>query len=749
LQSTLLAWREHSKSLEGLNSQYVNTILEKYPGIEGAERVGVQYVSVGYFRLLGVAPILGRHFVAEDALPPDVTRTDGEDSIIISHGYWQRRFGGDAEILGQTLDNQVVVGVMPAGFEAWPWNRTDIWKPIEDDLREGGPVGRLKPGVSKEQALAELEGIARGLDESMFSAEGGWRLQLMSLHESGARFFKSNLYLLMGAAAFVLLIACSNVASLLLGRAASRQREITTRAALGAGRLRLVRQMLTESIVLALAGGALGVLLARVGIVLFVALSPAWYEPPSGAHEAPLGEIHIDGMVLVFTLGLSLLTAAFFGTVPALRASKTDLAVSLKKGARLSAGTSRPLAHKLLVGSQIALTFVLLTGAALMINSLVRLTTFDRGFRPERLLTARLQLDQERYWPLQEIDGNEVAVLSAEVDTFYRELLEQLRAVPGVATVEVATVDRRIFTRLPGPPLTLNESSLRDRAEYREASPGFFALMGIPLLQGRSFTERDTDGAAWVAVINETMARLHFPNEDPIGKILHAGMDNPREIIGIVGDYEARSPKLGQRAGIYVPHTQHLTVFTLPGKASFLANRQLILETNLDPMSLAADVRRIVATMDPGAAAHTIETMRTTLDRTLTTERFWMRALAIFAIVALTLAVVGIYGVVAYSVAQRTHEIGVRMALGAQQADVLTMVMRQGMALSVGGVIVGLLGAIAATRLLETWLYEVEATDPATFAAVAVTLVGITLLATYIPARGATRVDPVNALRSE
>ena len=518
-----------------------------------------------------------------------------------------------------------------------------------------------------------------------------------------------------------------------------------------------MRQMLTESIVLALLGGALGVLMAQVGTRLFVILAPTWYLPAE--------EIRVDGMVLGFTLGLSLLTAVLCGMAPALRASNPDLARSLKHGGRGSVGGSRPFVRNLLVGSQIALTLVLLAGAALMVNSFVRLIAVDRGFNPEHLLTAQVDLGSgfdERYITSRE--GGErsrrIVMVSPEVDVFYGEVLERLRAVPGVEAAEmVSRGGNSGFTLLSGAALPPGE--LPPRAQYREASPGLFPVMGIPLLRGRAFAEGDTESSPWVAVINETMARQYFPDEDPIGRFLQASLtrldrvtpaaiDKPREIVGIVGDIRQGGLRPVLEPRIYVPNTQHPTEYDQPGRGYEIhVQKQLVLRTTLDPMSLAADLRRIVAEMDPEVAVFQIETMEALLNRTVKAERFWMRTLGIFAILALVLSVVGIYGVVSYAVAQRTHEIGVRMALGAQRTDVLKMVVRQGMVMSVGGVIVGVLGAVAATRLLSSWLYEIEATDPATFATVAVVLVGIALLATYIPARGAARVDPVNAIRSE
>ena len=764
MPSTYLEWKKHNSAFERLELVVEGSNSFTSPGIDGAERHAIQWVSPGLFRLLGVEPILGRNFVAEDALPVNAgTRTSGQDDVILSYGFWQRRFGGDPEIIGQTpwSPGEVVVGVMPPGFRIFSWNETDFWyaqdaeKLLGDD-RWMEPIGRLKPGVSIELAQTQLDAIARRLDRSGVSTESGWRVRVDPLHEYASDRFTSNLYLLMGAAVLLLLIACSNVASLLVGRATNRHREITTRAALGAGRLRLMRQLLTESVVLALFGGALGVLLAQVGTRLFVFLAPTWYLPAE--------EIRVDGMVLGFTLGLSLVTAILFGMAPALRASNPDLAESLKQGGRGSPGGSRPLVQNVLVGSQIALTLVLLAGAALMVNSFVRLAAVDRGFNPERLLTARVDLNGVdsngvSYITVEQRDGREVIALSPEVDVFYREVLERLRALPGVEAAEMASTggDGRV-TLLPGPGLPLDEQPWEG---YRQVTPGYFRAMGIPLLKGRSFTESDTEGSSWVAIINETFARQYFPDEDPIGRFLQASLnrpgweitpaaiDQPREIVGIVRDISEMNPRRAPRPTVHVPDTQHPTEYSSDAGLPINLNKRLVVKTTLEPMSLAADLRRIVADVNPDQVAFDIQTMEALLDQTVTPERFWMRVLGIFATLALVLAVVGIYGVVSYAVAHRTHEIGVRMALGAQRTDVLGMVIRQGMAISAGGVIAGVLGAVAATRLLSSWLYGVEATDPLTFATVSVVLVGITLLATYVPARTAAQVDPVIAMRSE
>ena len=768
--ATFLEWRD-SPVFEELEWAGRFTYPYTYPGIDGAEQHATQYVSPGLFRFLGVEPILGRNFVAEDARimggrwgsyrPGQTSRatTGSSAGVILSYGFWQRRFGSDPDILGQAWANGVVVGVMPPGFRIFPQVAADFWAPLDSRFAQYDPIGRLKPGVSIEVAQTQLEAITSRREDPWGNGVKA-RVRVDPLKEYATRDYARHLYLLMGAALLVLLIACSNVASLLVGRATNRNRELTTRAALGAGRLRLMRQLLTESVVLALFGAALGVAMALVGTRLFVILNPTWY--------LPVEEIRIDGMVLGFTLGLSLLTAILFGTAPALRASNPDLAKSLKQGGRGSPGGSRPLVQNLLVGSQVALTLVLLTGAALMVNSFVRLGAVDRGFysewgfNPERLLTAQVNLESERYVTTSSEENREITVVSPEANLFYREVIERLRALPGVEAAEIGPAGGQGsrgqwsgFNILGRPALPPGQFR---RAYYTQSTPGYFRVMGIPLLKGRFFTERDTETSSGVAIINENLALDYFPDEDPIGKFLEsrfevssADPDKPREIVGIVGNVNQGTPRLGKlrEAAIYVPNAPHPTEFAGPQNTQVHVNRRLVIKTTLEPMELAVDLRRTVAEVDPEVAVFGIETMQARLDQTVNSERFWMRALGIFATLALLLAVVGIYGVVSYAVGQRTHEIGVRMALGAQRTDVLGMVVRQGMVTTVVGVIVGVLGAVAATRLISSQLYGVEATDPATFAAVSLVLVGIAVLASYVPARRAARVDPLIALRSE
>ena len=456
-------------------------------------------------------------------MPP---RGGDYSAIIISHGFWQRLFRGDPNIIGEKLGDSLIVGIMPPGFRIFSWNEADVWESFTDwgaGQRWLEPIGRLKPGVSIEGAQTQLDGIARRLDQSWVSDESGWRVRVEPLHEYTSGQFTSHLYLLLAAAVLLLLIACSNVASLLMGRAATRHHEITTRAALGAGRLRLMRQLLTESVVLALAGGALGVVMAQVGTRLFVILAPYWYLPAE--------EIRVDGIVLGFTLGLSLLTAILFGMAPALRASNPDLVGTLKQGGRGSVGGSGLRIRNLLVGSQIALTFVLLVGAALMINSLVRLVALDRGFNPEHLLTATVDLQGDRYMSQKGESPQDVFVVSAEVDLFYGELLERLRVLPGVEAAEIASVGHGgagfMFSILgrPVPP----PGERPPWALYRETSPGYFRAMGVPLLKGRSFTEGDTESSPWVALITERIARQYFPDEDPIGRFLQTPLLEPND----------------------------------------------------------------------------------------------------------------------------------------------------------------------------------------------------------------------------
>ena len=771
-KSNFLAWREHSQTLEQIAGGMRGVGLTVPVSVGGGtERVQRQQVGPHLFRLLGVEPVLGRWFVAEDFGPGSIR------AVIISFGLWQQLFGGDPAVLGQPLTEatgrtSTIVGVMPPGFRVNPQSGTtahhfwfgsepSYWGPQR--TRSDTPaVGRLKRGVSVEQAQAELRSISRGLEMVAGAAVAG-PAEVEPLDQWLSAEYAGTLYVLFGAVGCVLLIACLNVATLSLSRAAARRQEIANRLALGAGRWRVVRQLLTESLLLALLGGVLGVGLAVAGIQLFIAVAAGWYPPTD--------EIQVDRTVLGFMVGLSLLTGIVSGLAPALRSSAVNLTDALKAGAQGAVGRSRHRVSDVLVVSQAALALVLLVGAGLMLNSFVRLVRVDPGFQSDHLLTVRFDLRHAKYfmtWPLllgqDRVSGWRFTPSAAVVQQQFLERIEALPEVDAVGLVSARPVGFPVS--IPGRPAAARDEPLG--AFYAETSPDYFRTLRIPLLKGRVFTARDASGAPVVAIINETMARQFFPGEDPIGARVQADMrggvvhedliaDQPRTIVGVVGDVKRRSllkdfdsPQVRSDIGpvMYVPYGQHLDVyrissFTLP------LNKQLVIRTAADPLSLAGAVRAAMADVDPNLVPYDIMTMDARLAGSAQEEEFWMLLLGLFAGLAVALAAIGLYGVVAYAVTQRTHELGVRTALGATRSDVFTLIVRHGLVLALLGVAIGIPAAVALTRVIASQLFGVTPTDPVTFAAAAAMFVSIALLACSIPARRATKVDPLVALRAE
>ncbi len=691
-------------------------------------------VSPELFPLLGVEAMLGRTFSDEEA------QVGKDQVVILSHGLWQRQFGGNENILGQkvTLDGvpYTVIGVMPQDFY-FLYRNADLWIPLSFNTRFNpnftitnraggalGLIGRLKSDVSIEQARAEMDAIAARLSDQYPAVNSGIGVTLVSLDEQMTESVQTALLVLLAAVSFVLLVACANVATLLLARAASRQKEISIRAALGAGRIRLVRQLLTESVLLAALGGALGALLAVWGINLILALSPS---------EIPRqNEIGIDATVLVFTLGLSVLTGVIFGLVPALQLSKSDLHESLKEGGRSSAGTTRQGVRSALVISQVALTLVLLIGAGLLIRSFVRLMNVDPGFRTENLLVMGIAVPTSmRSAPPQKI-------------AYYKELFERIEAIPGVQSAGAATrlplTARGVTTKLfiEGRAVAPGEEP---DIEFRRASSDYFSALGVPLIDGRYFTNEDNMQAPGVVIINQSAARRFWPNDTAIGKRVRTSPDpnfSWNTVVGVVGDVKHFGLDADARPEMYVAFNQ------APPDSPFM-----VVRTTSDPMNVAASVRAQVAAMNKDQPVNTIQTMEEVLAASVAGRRFNMLLLAMFAGLALLLAAVGIYGVISYSVAQRTQEIGIRMALGAQTRDVLAMVISQAARLALAGVAIGLIASFLLTRLMKSLLFNVSATDPVTFLAVSLLLMGLAFAASYIPARRATKVDPMIALRYE
>ena len=690
------------------------------------ERLSAAAVTGNYFQALGVKPAFGRTFLLENEKP-------GSDQVtVLSYALWQKRFGGDPAILNQTvtLDGRsfAILGVMPQDF-SFPQS-SELWIPLNFDIAPGmkqrkahflRPVGRLKAGVTLAQAQADTDAVARRLEEQYPETNKNWNLRLVSLREQLVGNTRPTLFILFGAVGFVLLIACANVANLLLVRAAGRQKEIALRTALGAGRFRIVRQMITESVLLALVGGALGTLLAVWGVELLVTLS-AGSIPPT-AH------VSIDASVLGFTLLISLLTGVLFGLAPALRTLKLNLSESLKEGGRSgSEGGQRNRTRSVLVVFESAVAVVLLIGAGLLVRSLIQLQNTSPGFDAHNVLSMNVQLPRDKYSTPE------------KVNNFFSQLESRVSSLPGVETVGLVSElplsgqpNDMPYTVEGRPPVSIDQAFDDD---FRRVNRQYFAAMRILFLRGRNFTEQEVRQSAKVVIISELLARQTFPKEEPIGKRLVMVMGNqPFEIIGIVGDIRHRALESQPAAAMYMP--------------TYESGMNVVIRTQREPASLTAAVRKEVQTIDPDQPVAAVQTMEQWLATDVAGPRYRTTLLALFALVALVLASTGIYGVMSYSVTQRTYEIGVRMALGAGRLDVLKLVVRQGMTLVVVGVGLGLLGAFALTRLMSTLLFGVTAKDPLTFVAVAGLLTLIAFIACYIPARRATKVDPLVALRYE
>jgi putative ABC transport system permease protein len=694
-------------------------------------RVTGVWATASMFPVMGVEPALGRAFAVEEEEP-------GKDLVVvISNGLWQRLFGADRDVVGRPINlngvDRTIIGVMPPGF-SFPEKETEIWVPLalspQRKQARGAfslkAVGRLKPGVTIEQARADMGAIATRLQEQ-YPNMAGYGVNLVPLHEQVTGKVRPALLVLLVAVAFVLLIACANVANLLLARAAVREREMAIRAALGARRSRIVRQLLTESVVLAILGGVAGLLIATWGLDVLIALSPP--DTPR------LEQVGVDVRVMAFTLGVSLLTGLVFGLVPALESSKPDMNESLKEGGRGSTGGRRgSRVRNLLVVSEIALSLVLLICAGLMIRSFVRLQAFDLGFNPNNLITMHVQLPGSKYRNEQQA-----------VD-FFQRLFKRLESAPGVqAAGGISSIflsdtpNSTTFTIEGRPP---QPDAERVEVPVDGVTSNYFRVMGIPLLKGREFDDRDVIGSTPVAIINETFARRFFADEDPVGKRFVYGNPDPRNpwitIVGVVADTRRTGFEKAVRPETFLPQYQN------PDTALTIVAR-----TASDPAGFANTLRGEVWAVDKDQAVYDIKTMDQTLSEMTSRRRFTMTLLGVLAGAALILAAMGIYGVISYSVTQRTHEIGIRLAMGAQTSDVLRLIVGQAARLAFEGVSVGLVASFSLTRFMSSLLYGVSATDPLTFAAISLVLTGVALGASYVPARRAMRVDPIVALRYE
>ncbi|HEV2856052.1 MAG TPA: ABC transporter permease [Thermoanaerobaculia bacterium] len=695
-----------------------------------AQRIRTTEATPNLFRMLHARALRGRVFV------PGQDEPGRSPVVVISEALWRQRFGGDPSLVGQAirLDGApyTVIGIMPASFAFPPLSReaTDAWllyepQPMLAESRSAhflDVAGRLKPGSSLEQASAQLKQIAARIEKAFPREQEGRSVLLQPLRESIVGRTRPALMILFSAVFLVLLIACANVANLLLARAAVRQREVAVRLALGAGRSRLVRQFLVESLVLALAGALLGLLLAYWGLAALA---------PLVEMALPLsGGMPLDGRVFLFLLAVAAFSGIAFGLVPALQASRGDVRESLAESAgRTTADGGQRRFRSALVVVEIALSLLLLIVAGLLLRGFLNVSKVNPGLVSQGVLTAHMALP---------------GAGSQNVPRFYRPMLERVRALPGVRSAAVISMLPVQSSGTSGsyavegrPPVPTPQMPM---AEIRLASPGFFRSLGIPL-RGRDFDERDGEPEPRKIIVNDVLARREFPGQNPIGRrILYDGFS--LEIIGVVGDVHQAGLDQAPLAEIYKPYTD-------PQYADLLSDMALVVKTSGDPSALAGDVQRAVREVDPGVPLYAVSAMDQVISDSLASRRLMLGLLGLFAGIALILSAAGLYGVISYLVAQRTREIGMRMALGAQARDVLRLVMGQGAGLTAAGIALGLLGALAATRVLENLLYGVSARDPLTFAGIAVLLALVALAATWLPARRAARVDPMVAIRNE
>jgi len=750
-----LAWRDRNQSFQSIGGLY------GFPSNLGAERDGSpaerldgEHFTASMWDVLGVKPLMGRLFTKDED-----QNGNPAPVMILSYPFWQRRFDGDPNVLGRRVlvDNQetTIIGVMPKGFD-YASSTTDFWAPIgftPQQLTSTATflvvAGRLKPGVSIQQAQAEMDSIAQGL-VTIFSYNKGNGIRLESMQGAFYQGLKQPLTVLQGAVGFVLLIACANVAGLLLARAASRRTEMAVRSSLGAGRGRIVRQLLTESVLLAILGGILGGIFAWGGLRAILASLPAGSLP----------DVTLSGRVLGFTGLVSIATGLFFGLIPALQTSKIDLSAAIKDSTRGgSEGLTKQRLRGALVTAQIGLALVLLIGAGLMMNSFLRIQKNELGGDPKGLLTFDFRFPQSQLMkPVgQQYRGVGLWDISPNVAMTYDRLFERVRALPGV--ISAAGAARPPFAGAMGMLFKIEGRPAPEpgpqgsgmNAAYMPITPNYFSTVRIPVLQGRDFSASDTASAPLVVIISKAMAQRWWANENPIGQ--HITFDfvpdeQPREIIGVVGDVRMNQTQKQPGPVVYLPHVQQSQRWLGPSW-NYRSAMFFILRTGGNPTGIAGAVRSAVAEIDPSKPAGNLQTVEQNLRDQVSGQRVYMLLLSVFGAIAAVLAAVGIYGVMAYAVTQRTREIGIRMALGATASSVMALVVKQALILVFIGLVLGVAGAFGLTRFLANELYGVTATDPTTFIEVSLGLVAIAVLASLIPTRRAVSIDPTEALRHE
>lgn len=780
--ANFLDWKEQNQVFEDLAAIASIGVRPVATGFEEPERLRGNRVSESFFRVMGVGPALGRSFL------PEEDRPDGDPVVILNHSLWRRWFNEDPDAVGSSLTlggvPHTIVGVMPAGFSfvttGNPHTEADLWfpypfaddPPYERGVRRLSAVARLAQGVSLEQARAEMDAIAERLAEAYPAANGGRGILVKPLHGDLVEGVRSSLLLLFGAVGFVLLISCVNVANLFLARSLERHREIAVRAALGAGRLRLVLQLVTEGALLATLGGAFGLLLARWGVSALLARSPAG--------TPRLEEVGIDGRVLGFTVLTCVMTLLLFGLLPALRGSNAKLSEALKEGA-MNAGGGRQRGRSLLVVAEVALALVLFIGAGLVLNTFVRLQATPLGFDPLGLTVMEVDLPSAKYadpvagadLDLDSLSPQEREGISqlnymvprAEQVAFVNEVVARLQALPGVESAGAVNYLPVVLGGGVGVRLTVDDAPpSRPNPLFRPVTPGYFRTMGIPLVRGRPFTAADDEDAPAVAIASAALAERYWPDGDPLGRRVEAWVPGAPvrktfEIVGLVGDVrqmtfhqaelqmelEMGRPRIDT---LYIPYRQQPDVY-VDFMLFHRMNVNFVARATVESGEMAMAMRSTLWDVDPDQPITRLSSMEQYVADTLTDRRFSLAVLGTFSAVALLLAAIGIYGMIAYSVNQRTHEIGVRIALGARPASVVKMVVGRGLALATAGVVVGVAGALGLTRLLTSWLWDVSPTDPATFFGTSVTMIIVALAACLVPAWRATRVDPVESLRSE